>query len=226
MSAWPSDASRYDAGQFHPEFGYFAPTVRFRSKAWLALKAVVLGALAGAVAMFFLTVEREGQALTMLATPVVVAPSPPKPAQIAAQTAMPTRTAQTQPAGTYSWVPVRFLPESMAVPAAAHGVTLPQPAAPETPEAVPPLRSTVATAPAPEPASTVGASPAASEAAVSPPATAVATSAPTVEPVAKAVAKPKKKVVREPPPEPEPRHAYASPPRPFVLPIFGFGWQR
>ena len=88
MSASPS----YDAGQFHPEFGYFAPTMRFRSKVWLALKAVTLGVLAGAVAMFFLTMEREEKALTMLATPVTVAPVPQKPAQIA----MPGQPPQTQ----------------------------------------------------------------------------------------------------------------------------------
>jgi hypothetical protein len=76
MSAWPTDASRYDAGQFHPEFGYFAPTMRFWSKAWLGLKGVALGALAGAVAVFFLTKEREEKALAMLATPVTVAPRP------------------------------------------------------------------------------------------------------------------------------------------------------
>ena len=88
MSASPS----YDTGQFHPEFGYFAPTMRFRSKVWLALKAVTLGVLAGAVAMFFLTMEREEKALTMLATPVTVAPVPQKPAQIA----MPGQPPRTQ----------------------------------------------------------------------------------------------------------------------------------
>jgi hypothetical protein len=50
--------------------------------------------------------------------------------------------------------------------------------------------------------------------------------APPAAPVAKAAAKPKKKIVREPPPEPEPRTSFAGPPRPFGLPIFGFGWQR
>jgi hypothetical protein len=233
MSASPS----YDVGQFHPEFGYFAPTMRFRSKVWLALKAVTLGVLAGAVAMFFLTIEREEKALTMLATPVTVAPVPQKPAQIAMpgqppqiqvqqaqaqqaqaqqaqalqiqapQTQAPrTQGPRPQAPASNTWAPVRFLPESMALPAAA----------PRTPEDMTPLRPTIATAPAPQPASTVGASPAASEAAVAPPAA----------PVAKAAAKPKKKIVREPPPEPESRAAFASPPRPFGLPIFGFGWQR
>jgi hypothetical protein len=221
MSAWPSDASRYDAGQFHPEFGYFAPTMRFRSKAWLTLKAVALGALAGSVAVFFLTMEREQKALTMLATPVVVVPTPPKPAQIAVpgqprtqiqqaqapQTQVPqTQAPRPQAPATNRWAPVRFLPESMALPSAA----------PIAPEVMPALRPTIATAPAPQPASTVGASPAAGEAAVAPPAA----------PVTKAAARPKKKIVREPPTEPAPRSAFASPSRPFGLPIFGFGWQR
>jgi hypothetical protein len=216
MSAWPSNASRSDAGRFHPEFGYFAPTMRFRSKAWLAVKAVVLGALAGAVAMFFLTMEREEKALTMLATPVVLPPVPPKPAQIAAQTATPSQAAQTRPAATYTWVPVRYLSESMALPSAA----------PRAPEVKPPLRPSIAAAmpqaPATEALSTVGASPAASAVVAEP----AATPEPAA-PAAKATAKPKKKIAREPPaPEPEPRHALAGRHRPFVLPIFGFGWQR
>jgi hypothetical protein len=238
MSASSSFASQHDAGQFHPEFGYFAPTMRFWSKVWLGLKGVALGALAGAVAVFFLTTEREEKARTMLATPVTVAPMPQKPAQIA-MPGQPPQTHQAQPPqsppipqaqapqaqapqaqapqaqgprpqapATYTWAPVRFVPESMALPSAA----------PRTPEVMPPLRPSIAAPPPPTPPSTVGASPAASEAVVAP--------AATPAPVAKAVAKPKKKIVREPPPEPEPRSAFAAPLRPFGLPIFGFGWQR
>jgi hypothetical protein len=72
-----------------------------------------------------------------------------------------------------------------------------------------------ASKPAPRAPSTVGASPAASEIAA----------APAPAPAAKAVARPKKKIVRRHPTEPEPRAAFAGPPpRPFALPIFGFGW--
>ncbi|MBX9778419.1 MAG: hypothetical protein K2Y71_28930 [Xanthobacteraceae bacterium] len=193
---------------------------------------MALGALVGAVGVFFLTMEREEKARTMLATPVTVAPVPDKPAQIAmpgqpprpqiqqaqasqnqapkpqtAQVRAPqTQSPRPQAPATYTWAPVRFLPESIALPAAA----------PRPSEVMPPLRSTIATGPAPEPASTVGASPAASEATMVPPGA----------PAAKAVAKPKKKIVREPPPEPEPRASFAGPLFPFGLPIFGFGWQR
>ena len=240
MSASPPDVPpQFDAAELHPEFGYFAPTMRFRRKISLTLKGAVLGLLVGAVTMFFMTTEREEQALTMLAAPVLVAPAPSKPAQAA----MPTRTAAVD-----IFAPVLFVPESIALPAAAptrppvRGTATAANVAPVrfVPESIalpavvptnPPLRGTISTAvaaaasaPAPLPPSTVGASPAASVVATAP--------APAPAPAAKAVAKPKKKIVREPPtertarpvpPEPEPRAAFASPFRRFGLPIFGFG---
>jgi hypothetical protein len=244
MSASPPDVpSQFNAAELHPEFGYLAPTMRFRRKVGLTLKGVALGALAGAVAMFFATMEREEEkALTMLATPVLVAPAPSKPAQAAT----PTRMAAVD-----IFAPVLFVPESIALPAAAptrppvRGTAstavnvAPVRFVPESialPAVVPtnpPLRGTISTAvaaaaSAPAPAlpapSTVGASPAASAVATAP--------APAPAPAAKAVAKPKKKIVREPqperiarpvPPEPEPRAAFASPFRRFGLPIFGLG---
>jgi hypothetical protein len=112
MFASPSDVpSQIEAIELHPEFGYFAPTMRFRRKVALTLKGVALGALAGAVAMFFMTMEREEQALTMLATPVLIAPAPSKPAQAA----LPTRMAAVDIVAPS----VRFVPESIALPAVA-----------------------------------------------------------------------------------------------------------
>ncbi len=81
MPASPSNAgpSQFDAPQFggpqvHPEFGYFAPTVRFRRKFALVLEGLAGGVLVGAVAMFFATMEREEKAVAMLATPMLVTP--------------------------------------------------------------------------------------------------------------------------------------------------------
>ena len=72
--------SQFDATQFHPEFGYFAPTIRFRRKLALTLKGGALGVLVGAVAMFVVTMDREEKALTMLSTPVLTIPAPSAPA--------------------------------------------------------------------------------------------------------------------------------------------------
>jgi hypothetical protein len=104
--------------------------------------------------------------------------------------------------------PVRFVPETIALPAVTpRDLQLRGSMSPEI--------AATASKPAPRAPSTVGASPAASELAV----------APAPAPAAKAAAKPKKKIVRRSPPEPEPRAAFAGPPRrPFGLPIFGFGW--
>ena len=65
MPASPSNAgpSQFDAAQFHPEFGYLAPTVRFRRKFALIIEGAACGILLGAVAMFFATMEREEKAL-------------------------------------------------------------------------------------------------------------------------------------------------------------------
>jgi hypothetical protein len=245
MSASASDVpSQFGAAELHPElhpeFGYFAPTMRFRRKVALTLKGAALGLLVGAVTVFFMTIEREEQALTMLATPVLLAPAPPKPAQVAMPTRMaavdtfapvlfvpgsialpavaPTRPPVRSNASTaVNVAPVRFVPESIALPVAV--------------PTSPPLRGTISTvvaaaasAPAPLAPPAVAPSPAAPVVATAP--------APEPAPAAKAAAKPKKKIVREPqpertarpvPPEPEPRSAFASPFRRFGLPIFGFG---
>lgn len=231
MSATPSEMpSQVDAGQFHPEFGYLAPTMRYRRKVALTLKGAVLGALGGAVAMFVVSMDREEEkALAMLATPVALPPvsSMPavptpvssaatpaalKPTPIAATPASPTRTPTRRPrtaAMDLAAPPVRFVPETIALPAVApRDLQLRGSMSPEI--------AATASERAPRAPSTVGASPAASELAVAP--------APAA--AAKAAAKPRKKrIVRRHPTEPEPRAAFAGPPsRPFGLPIFGFGW--
>ena len=226
MSASPSDMpSQLEAP--HPEFGYLAPTKRYRRKITLTLKAAVLGGLSGAAAMYFLTIDREDKPLTMLATPVLIAPATsaptpvaqaPAPAPAAATPALavakpappartpakPPRTAATDIAGR----PVPFVPETIALPTVA-------PRDLELRGSVSPTLPAPAAAPVPQAPPTVEASP--SPMAAEP--------EPAPAPVAKA--KPKKKIVREPqpersarfgPPEPEP------PPRRFGLPIFGFGW--
>lgn len=98
MSASPPHAtpSQFDAAQYHPEFGYLAPTIRFRRKAALTLKGLVWGALVGAIATFVVVMDREERALTMLSTP-------------------------TQVAAVENWAPVLFVPESIAMPAAVLG---------------------------------------------------------------------------------------------------------
>jgi len=232
MPASPSNAgSQLDATQFHPEFGYLAPTLRFRRKFALLIEGVAGGVLVGAVAMFFATMEREEKALAMLATPMLVTPvtpiatpasaptasapaaiastpaavSPPAAAPPASRPAVsktgsptPAPVASTLPqtAAVRGFTPVRFVPESMALPVATR----------EFPPVLSELRPTL-----------VDGAPAAA--------------APQVK---AAVAKPKKKIVREPqpertagqvPPEPEPRTAYASRPQPpaFLRSLFGLG---
>lgn len=214
MPASPSDAvsSQFDATQFHPEFGYLAPTMHVRRKVALTLKAAACGVLIGAAAMFVAVMDREGEeetALTMLATPVLVIPTSPTPT----------------PAPINNLAPVLFVPESIALPAATpknpgfRSVTSPAVAAAAA--GPPPLASANAT-PLAAPAVTTA-------------------SAPASAPEVKATAKPKKKVVREPQPdrtvrpapaEPEPRAAFAGSSRRFAeppvpghgRPIFGFGW--
>ena len=229
MSASPSDMpSQLEAP--HPEFGYLAPTMRFRRRIVLALKATVFGGLAGAAAMYFLTIDREDRPLTMLATPVLIAPASstptaqapvapapaaapaaPTPALAVAKPAPSARTPAKPPRAAATDIaarPVPFVPETIALPAVA-------PRELELRGSVSPAISATASAPVPQAPSTIEASP--SPMAAEP--------APAPAPVAKA--KPKKKIVREPqpersarfgPPEPEP------PPRRFGLPIFGFGW--
>ena len=210
MSASPSDmSSQLDAG--HPEFGYLAPTMRFRRKLALTLKAAIFGAAAGAVAVFFVTIDREEeQALTMLATPVLITPasSTPTPSASAEATPAPaTSPTPSRPARTdakdMAAPPVRYVPESIALPAAA----------PRDLE----LRGGILSSPVAGTAS--GPMPQAPSAAAAPAEANAAIAAPAAPP---AKAKPRRKIVREPPPpEREPRHAFA---RRFPHPIFGFGW--
>ena len=194
MPASPSHAvvSQFDATQCHPEFGYLAPTMRFRRKIALTLKAAVFGALAGAAAMFALGTDREDKAVVMLATPVAAPPAAAAPANRA-------------PAVNI-FAPVRFVPESFALPPAA--------------SASPGIRAV--------------ASPLAGSKAAAPLDLAAIAAAPIPTAEARAVAPPKKKAAqpertaRMPPPEPAPRTAYADAPRWLAEPaglirsIFGF----
>lgn len=220
MSASPSNMPSVDAVQIHPDFGYLAPTMRFRRRFALTLKAGVLGALAGAAGVFFVTIDREDKAMTMLATPVLIAPVASTPAaQPQAQAPVATASAPASAVATPApstratptprrvatdavTSPVRFLPQTIALPQA-------QPRDLGLRGSSPTIAASAGLEP--QPPATVGASPAASAVAIAPAA------------VAKTVAKPKKNVVREQPPEPEAR-AFAAPRRPLGLPIFGFGW--
>ena len=253
MPASPSNAgtSQFNPPQFggpqvHPEFGYLAPTVRFRRKFVLLLEGVACGALVGAVAMFFATMEREeGKASAMLATPMLVAPTPSAASSAAPSAATPSASTASVPtkstpkvskpgssppasaastpqqmAAVRGFAPVRFVPESIALPTAA----------PRLPPVINELRPTL----------TVGASasvPAPAASATEPPPMLVVDTTPAPAPEIKAaVAKPKKRIVRDPqsertarqtPREPDPRTAYASPgPQPpaFLRPLFGFGF--
>ena len=226
MSASPSDMpSQFEAP--HPEFGYLAPTKRLRRKIVLTLKATVLGGLAGAAAMYFVTIGREDKPLTMLAKPVLIepasptptAPAPPPvattpvapartPAVAAPASSAPTPAKPSRVASGATAPAVRFLPETIALPEASPRVLGLRGSTP----AIAPTASGLA----PQAPATHGASLAAS--------TSATAGVPAA--VAKAVAKPKKKVVRARPPEPdpEPRTAFARAPRPFGPPIFGFGW--
>lgn len=223
MSASPSNMPSVDAVQIHPDFGYLAPTMRFRRRLALTLKAGVLGALAGAAAVFFVTVDREDKPITMLATPVLIAPAASTPivqpqAPVATAPAAPARApavatpAPSTPAtprpprvGRDAVVPppVRFLPQTIALPQA-------QPRDLGLRGSTPPI------------AAGAGLAPQAPATVAMPPEASADTGTPAA--VAKTVAKPKKKVVRAPPPEPESRAAFAGSQRRLGLPIFGFGW--
>jgi hypothetical protein len=261
------DAPQFDARQVHPEFGYFAPTVRFRRKFALVLEGIACGILVGAVAMFFATMEREEQALAMLATPMLVTPissaatssaatpsspiasapaaiastpaaSGPAPAAPAASTPTVSKPGSSTPASATltppqtaavpGFAPVRFVPESIALPAAAPRHP---PVLGDTPPAVTVGASASVSASAWVPAQAASAEPT-----PVPPVAATPAPAPEIKAV---VAKPRKRIVREPrsertarhiPPEPEPRTAFAGrfrrssePPPGFWRPHFGFG---
>jgi hypothetical protein len=285
-------ASQFNPPQFggpqvHPEFGYLAPTVRFRRKFTLLLEGVACGVLVGAVAMFFATMEREEEkAVAMLATPMLITPvssaampsaaTPASPKASAPIASGPAATASTpaasrpgpaapaafpptvskpgsstpalvtltstppQTAAVRGFAPVRFVPESIALPAVTPRLP---PVLNDTPPAVTVGASASvsasasvqapadATEPTPSPAPSVAAAP---EFAPAPAPEFVPAPAPEIKAV---VAKPKKRIVREPtarrlPPEPEPRTAFAGPfrrssepPAPgFWRPLFGFGF--
>jgi hypothetical protein len=203
--------SQFDATQFHSEFGYLAPTIRFRRKVALTLKGGALGALVGAVAVFVVVTDREEKAFTMLSTPVLTIPASPAPVLAMPMSSKPGSPAR-EPSTPATSVPgsltpaqvaainsarVRFVPEALALPAAV-------PADPHVRGPAPPV---VAVGPLDLVlrGSVIAAAP---------------------------VAKPKKKIVREPQPErivrpapaePGSRSAYAaesSVPR-FLRSIFG-----
>lgn len=222
MSASRSDVpSQFDATQCHPEFGYLAPTMRFRRQLALTLKGALLGAFAGAIAMFFMTIDREQKPLTMLATPVLITPAlstptpstqptatlaPSTPAAPAAAPSRPARTASANPAAP----PVLYVPETLALPAVAPRDLGLRGSSTEV---------DTGSRPMPGAPSTVGASPAASAMAAAPAA-----------PATKAAAKPRKKIAHElehtprsAQLEPEPRSAFWAPFWGLRLPIFGFG---
>jgi hypothetical protein len=78
----PSDAPLQEAAppefyptQFHPEFGYLAPRVPFRMKAWLVLKGTVFGALIGALAVIALVPNRDPPPVVPSAQAMSVAPA-------------------------------------------------------------------------------------------------------------------------------------------------------
>ena len=267
-------ASQFNPPQFggpqvHPEFGYLAPTVRFRRKFTLLLEGVACGVLVGAVAMFFATMEREEEkAVAMLATPMLTTPvssaatpsspiasapaatastpaasrpgpaapaaSPPTVAKPGSSTPASVTSTPSQTAAVRGFAPVRFVPESIALPAAAPRLP---PVLNNTPPAVTVGASASASASvsvlAPADATELTPAPSVAAAPVSAPAFAPA---PASE-IKAVVAKPKKRIVREPtarrlPPEPEPRTAFAGPfrrssepPAPgFWRPLFGFGF--
>jgi hypothetical protein len=223
--------SHLEASQFHPEFGYFAPTMRFRRKVSLTLIGALWGVLIGAGAVLYAAMEREERAHAMLASPVLATPiaAPPASAPSMSPTStQPVSASQISPppaakSARVAAVPSSTLPSKTAFStpaspiapraAASKGIT-PVPFVPESialPMAAPhdpPIRGTIA--------STV-------VAASTPAAT------PASAPEVKAAPKPKKKIVREPParaapPEPEPRSAFAGPFRALGLPFFRFGY--
>jgi hypothetical protein len=100
MSASPPYVapSQFDAPQFHSEFGYFAPTMRFRRKLALTLKGGALGALVGAVAVFVVVMDREEKAFTMLSTPVLTIPASSAPVLSTQAPSMPVTAAPASPA--------------------------------------------------------------------------------------------------------------------------------
>jgi hypothetical protein len=242
MPAPPAGAnpSRLDMSQFHPEFGYFAPTIRFRRQAILTLKGALWGTLLGAVAMFFMGVEREEKGLRMLAVPIGSAPA--------------------DMATVGQRAPVPFVKESIALPAVAPAPALSSvapaaaiPSAPGTPElpaiaasTVPVATPSIVTPPAmippamtppvAPPIATVAepapmAAPPAPDPMIAAPAPLVAAHAPVV---AKPIAKRKKRVVRAPQRiEPDRHAAFAAPYRRYGEPYGpgygrpfpgGFGW--
>src|SRR5215218_2013210 len=96
----PNTASPFEPNQFHSEFGYFAPTMRFRRKAALTVKAAALGAIVGAVAVFVVVMDREEKAFTMVSTSLpstAGSPASPPPATSTPAQARPVQATQVQP---------------------------------------------------------------------------------------------------------------------------------
>ena len=152
MPASPSNhsSSTYDPTQFHSEFGYLAPTMRFRRKVALTLKGGTLGALAGVVAMFFMVMDRgEERAFTMLSTPVVTAPASPMIAQPAPSGPTPSPRAAPTPAPVVAApaAPVVAMPMSSKPGAPAHEPR-PRVAAAPVPSATPSSAASASLTPA------------------------------------------------------------------------------
>jgi hypothetical protein len=130
---------RFDASQFHPEFGYLAPTMRLRRKVALTLMGALWGVLIGAGTVFYVVITREEQkAQAMLASPVLTTPTTSAPASEppAAALSAPSQSAPTQLAARPSRV------------ASAPPTPAPPTEPSSTPKSAPPTRTAVANGPA------------------------------------------------------------------------------
>lgn len=237
MPASPTGAnpSQLDTPPFHPEFGYFAPTMRLRRQAVLTLKGALWGSLVGAVAMFFMGADRDEKGLRMLAVPMLSEPA--DGATVGQRSPVPfVRESIALPA--VAPAPARADVAPAAAPAVTSGpgtpdlsaiLPLAMPAMPVATSSavIPPAAMPVAAAAVPLPTVTLSAP----ESVVAAPTPPVATLARVA---AKPVAKRKRRVVREPERvQLEGRTAFATPfrrygeaygpgyGRPF---IGGFGW--
>jgi hypothetical protein len=131
---------RFDASEFHPEFGYLAPTMRFRRKVALTLMGALWGVLigAGTGAVLYAVMDREEQkAHAMLASPVLTPPATSTPASALPPAAAPS-------------APLRYArPRSVPRPPRVVSVP-PTPAPPAEPSSTPktpaPTRTAVANA--------------------------------------------------------------------------------
>jgi hypothetical protein len=233
-----ANPSQLDTSQFHPEFGYFAPTIRFRRQVVLTLKGALWGTLVGAVVMFFMGVEREEKGLRMLAVPMLSGPS--DGATVGQRSPVPfVRESIALPAIVSAPAPARGDVAPAATPAVTSGpgtAELPATIAPPDIPAMPVVTSPAVTPSAAIPAATV-AVPVPIVAASAPEPEIVAPTPPVTthaRTVAKPIAKRKKRVIREPErAEPDRRTAFAAPFRRYGEPygpgsgrpfFGGFGW--